>query len=298
MADVLAMKEIEDKAASLGIDLSTIDLDSIHLPHGEDCGILSDDEEVFQEENLEFDTGFGNIIVVDNTPVVTKEKFAKLEGVIRKIFNQMGVIKDDGFWMPVDPVTEKTVGYCFIEYNTPQEAELAKEKAQGYKLDHSHIFTVSMFDDFDRFMRVPDEWAPPPRKEYAPGENLQQWLTDAKARDQFVIRASSDTEVLWNDARHLKPDPIYKRAVSGHHIPMVCYGFGDDGRGAMAMMGALMQQACLSNLHLSQGLIWDGLGCKEWMLELKIRVLHCQVRYSELCVRCSECLQTALLCFT
>lgn len=80
----------------------------------------SDDEEVFQEENLEFDTGFGNIIVVDNTPVVTKEKFAKLEGVIRKIFNQMGVIKDDGFWMPVDPVTEKTVGYCFIEYNTPQ----------------------------------------------------------------------------------------------------------------------------------------------------------------------------------
>ncbi|XP_058726681.1 glycine-rich cell wall structural protein 2-like [Vicia villosa] len=32
----------------------------------------------------------------------------------------------------------------------------------------------------------------------------------------------------------------------------VCYGFGDDGRGAMAMMGTLMQQTCLSNLHLSQ----------------------------------------------
>ena len=47
-------------------------------------------------------------------------------------------------------------------------------------------------------------------------ENLQDWLTDAKARDQFVIRAGSDTEVLWNDARHLKPDPVYKRAVSGH----------------------------------------------------------------------------------
>ena len=26
-----------------------------------------------------------------------------------------------------------------------------------------------MFDDFDRFMKVPDEWAPPPNKEYAPG---------------------------------------------------------------------------------------------------------------------------------
>jgi hypothetical protein len=49
-------------------------------------------------------------------------------------------------------------------------------------------------------------------------ENLQQWLTDEKARDQFVIRAGSDTEVLWNDARHLKPEPVYKRAVSRSSI--------------------------------------------------------------------------------
>ncbi|KAA8518538.1 hypothetical protein F0562_016012 [Nyssa sinensis] len=43
-------------------------------------------------------------------------------------------------------------------------------------------------------------------------ENLQHWLTDDKARDQFVIRAGSDTEVLWNDGRHLKPEPVYKRS--------------------------------------------------------------------------------------
>lgn len=45
-------------------------------------------------------------------------------------------------------------------------------------------------------------------------ENLQKWLTDEKARDQFVIRAGSDTEVLWNDTRQLKPEPVYKRPVS------------------------------------------------------------------------------------
>ena len=45
-------------------------------------------------------------------------------------------------------------------------------------------------------------------------ENLQKWLADEKARDQFVIRAGSYTEVLWNDARQLKPDPVYKRQVS------------------------------------------------------------------------------------
>lgn len=69
---------------------------------------------------MEFDTGFGNVIVVDNLPVVPKEKFEKLEGVIRKIYGQIGVIKEDGLWMPVDPDTQKTLGYGFIEYNTPQ----------------------------------------------------------------------------------------------------------------------------------------------------------------------------------
>ncbi|KAG4403495.1 hypothetical protein GLYMA_01G122232v4 [Glycine max] len=27
-----------------------------------------------------------------------------------------------------------------------------------------------MFDDFDRFMKVPNEWAPPETKPYAPGK--------------------------------------------------------------------------------------------------------------------------------
>lgn len=52
-------------------------------------------------------------------------------------------------------------------------------------------------------------------------ENLQHWLTDEKARDQFVIRAGSDTEVLWNDARQLKADPVYKRNVSESFLDSV-----------------------------------------------------------------------------
>lgn len=82
--------------------------------------LASDDEDVYEDDQLEFDSGFGNIIVVDNLPVVPREKFEKLEGVIRKIYSQIGVIKEEGLWMPVDPETQKTLGYCFIEYNTPQ----------------------------------------------------------------------------------------------------------------------------------------------------------------------------------
>jgi translation initiation factor 3 subunit B len=80
----------------------------------------SDDEDVYQGDNLELNTGFGNIIIVDNLPVVPREKFDKLEGVVRKIYSQIGMIKEDGgLWMPVDSETQKTLGYCFIEFNTP-----------------------------------------------------------------------------------------------------------------------------------------------------------------------------------
>ncbi|KAL5162616.1 Villin-3 [Glycine soja] len=41
MADVVVTKEIEDTALRLGVDLSTLDLDAIRLPPGEDCGLLS-----------------------------------------------------------------------------------------------------------------------------------------------------------------------------------------------------------------------------------------------------------------
>ncbi|XP_010525888.1 PREDICTED: eukaryotic translation initiation factor 3 subunit B [Tarenaya hassleriana] len=207
----MAAVDVEAWAARLGVDLSQVDLDSVRLPPGEDFGIVSDDEDVYKDDQLEFDTGFGNIIVVDHLPVVPKEKFEKLEGVVRKIYNQLGVIKEDGIWMPIDPDTKMTLGYCFIEFNTPEEAKNAKDKTHGYKLDRSHIFAVNMFDDIDRLMKVEEKWSAPETKPYMPGENLQKWLTDEKARDQFVIRSGADTEVLWNDARHLKPEPVHKR---------------------------------------------------------------------------------------
>lgn len=88
---------------------------------------FSDDEEKLrQEDSLEFESGFGNIMVVDNLPVVPPEKYDKLEGVVKKIYSQIGVIKEDGLWMPVNPETQKTLGYCHIEYNTPQVFSLTR----------------------------------------------------------------------------------------------------------------------------------------------------------------------------
>ena len=40
MVDVMVMKEIEATATRVGVDLSSIDLDSIRLPTGDDLGIV------------------------------------------------------------------------------------------------------------------------------------------------------------------------------------------------------------------------------------------------------------------
>ncbi|KAF8694884.1 hypothetical protein HU200_037984 [Digitaria exilis] len=213
---LMTMDGIEARARELGIDLYSVDLDTITLPAGEDSSILSDndDDEILKNENLpELEMGYANTIVVDNLPVVLPEMFEKLEIAIRKFFSHtsVGVIKEDGFWMPVNPDTNMTCGYCFIEYNTPEEAELAKEICNGLKLDKSHPFVVNVFDDFERYKKVPDEWMPPEIKPCTRGENLQRWITDEKARDQFVIRAGTSTEVYWNDTRQLVPELVYRK---------------------------------------------------------------------------------------
>ncbi|XP_025801980.1 eukaryotic translation initiation factor 3 subunit B-like isoform X2 [Panicum hallii] len=202
---------LEARARELGIDLSSIDLDAITLPAGEDLDTPSDDDEILQNEDPpEVEMGFANTIVVDNLPVVPPEKFEKLGNIIRKIFSHASAIKEGGFWMPVNADTNVTYGYCFIEYNTPQEAQLAREMGNGYKLDKSHILVVNIFDDFERYMKVPDEWTAAETKPYTPGENLHKWLTDENARDQFVMRAGTYTEVYWNDARQLSSELIYQ----------------------------------------------------------------------------------------
>eukprot|EP00271_Cylindrocystis_brebissonii_P008842 TRINITY_DN23358_c0_g1_i1.p1 TRINITY_DN23358_c0_g1~~TRINITY_DN23358_c0_g1_i1.p1 ORF type:complete len:867 (-),score=244.90 TRINITY_DN23358_c0_g1_i1:372-2972(-) len=198
----------------VNIDWSQVNLDDVVLPPGEDFGIRSDDEEE-EEEALESESGFGSVIVVDNLPNVEPSKFDKLAGVVKKIFSQMGTIRENGLFMPVhedeEETKRKTKGYAFIEYASPQEAQAAREQTDNYKLDKAHIFQVSMFDDFEKYARVPEVYTPPQLAEYTPSENIWQWLMDERGRDQFVIRFASETEVYWNDARQGKPDPVYHR---------------------------------------------------------------------------------------
>jgi len=46
--------------------------------------------------------------------------------------------------------------------------------------------------------------------------NRGSWTS--RARDQFVVRHGSDTEVFWNDVRQGKPELVYSRKVGPHTV--------------------------------------------------------------------------------
>ena len=61
------------------------------------------------------------------------------------------------------------------------EAQTRKDQTHGYKLDKSHIFVVNMFDDFDKYMNVSNEWIPPEIKPYTPEVKFIIYSGDTKA---------------------------------------------------------------------------------------------------------------------
>ncbi|KAJ0970720.1 hypothetical protein J5N97_018679 [Dioscorea zingiberensis] len=91
MAEVVSMADIEATSLRLGIGISSADLNAIQNPSWRGlrhqkvflctfstltliCFCSDDDEDLYQEDGFEMEAWFGNIIVVDNLPVVPPEK--------------------------------------------------------------------------------------------------------------------------------------------------------------------------------------------------------------------------------
>ena len=193
------------------VDWGKVDPESVTLPaeeierYGLDQPVTVDMEDAKQE------TGFASVIVVDNLPQIPEAKFPKLLSVLTKIFSQIGEIREGGLLMPQDE-SKTTLGYAFVEFATEQQAQSAVEQTNGYKLDKSHIFKVCKFDDFEKYTKVPDEYAAPAPKPFTQRENTQAWMMDQRGRDQFVCRFGDETEIFWNDPQTKKGEEVYRRS--------------------------------------------------------------------------------------
>jgi translation initiation factor 3 subunit B len=125
----IAQELFPDQPPGFPVDLEDFDLRDVRLPEGEEFGIRSDEDDG-DEEDVATETGFGSVIgeryfcsgregkharrwshsliacweflsVVSNLPTVAPEKYDKLTGVIKKIYSQIGDIREgQSEWRP------------------------------------------------------------------------------------------------------------------------------------------------------------------------------------------------------
>jgi len=166
-------------------------------------------EEDHGEPEVEMESGFSKIIVVDNVPVVTKDKYEKLKTVINRIFGAFGAIHDIHL---IQDVEGGTKGYVFIEYTTPEAARTAVEKTHKSQMDAKHTLLVHHYDEFNKIMDTPDAYSAPVPPAHVPQENLRSWLQEKRVIDQYALRYADQTEVLWNDIKMgEEPETVVKR---------------------------------------------------------------------------------------
>ncbi|CAG8445506.1 7837_t:CDS:2 [Ambispora leptoticha] len=181
------------------------------LPETEEELDFTDIEEKYQ---VPFEEGFDTIIVVDNVPIVDESKKDKLFKFITKIFKQAGDIKEGGINMPmeVDPETEKLTskGYLFIEFETPEQANLAVKQLDNYPMDKNHVLAVNRFTDIEKYSQIQDTYVEPEEEKFVEKEHLRSWLTDPQARDQFVLYRGDDVYIYWNRKTE-PPEEVHKR---------------------------------------------------------------------------------------
>lgn len=156
-----------------------------------------------------FEPDYESSIVVDGTPITTTDKVPKLLGALLKVFIQFCPnLTVDDIELPVDSSTGSTYGFCFIKFESKDQAERAVELAQGFAMG-KNIFKLSKYADLIKYGSLSDEFVNPTLPSFKPRPDPTDWLCDPLGRDQFVVRYAKETEVYWASASNEEPVPVY-----------------------------------------------------------------------------------------
>ncbi|RCK66454.1 Eukaryotic translation initiation factor 3 subunit B [Candida viswanathii] len=162
------------------------------------------------EQKYEVDIGLDNYVIVDGAPVAPEAKVPVLTKVLRKLFSQAGEIVegDDGIYMPLE--NGKSKGYLFIQFKTPEMADVAIKKLHGKKLDQNHRLLVNKLSDMEKFGvegAVSEQFVEPEIEPFKSHGYLKSWLQDEQGRDQVVLHFSESVGVYWNK-KASDPEPV------------------------------------------------------------------------------------------
>merc|ERR1712232_469785 len=77
---------------------------------------------------------FDATIVLRNLPKVPQAKLEKLTKVLTKLMNKVGPLSEVGIHMPFDEAKGSSLGFAFVEFASPDNAERAIDVFQGYQM--------------------------------------------------------------------------------------------------------------------------------------------------------------------
>lgn len=147
---------------------------------------------------------------MDNLPLIGPEKVEKLTQVILKIYKQFSETLDaSDLFMPLNPATNTTFGYCFIRFAKSEDATKAVQLTQGFPISKTNLFKVSLYSDLEKYLDYSDEYVPLVRPPLKPRPDVVSWLTDPHCRDQFVTHYGFETEISWANQNGEEPTKIY-----------------------------------------------------------------------------------------
>jgi uncharacterized protein with WD repeat len=87
------------------------------------------------------------------------------------------------------------------------------------------VLQITTFAQANEYLNVPDEQPAIVPPEYEQQEDLNSWLIDARARDQYVLRWAENTEIFWNDPMGDKLEPCYsKKGWTDTHVAWSPHG--------------------------------------------------------------------------
>lgn len=181
------------------------DLDALADEAAELDGYFSDTPLDPQPNYPDLDESMDAAIVVSNLPKVPAAKVEKLTKVVMKLLSRIGNLHETedfgGFLMPTDE-EGNTLGFCFVEYDSPESALKAVEVLQGYSFDKNHTLHVTQYPRAKELATLESaEFKEPDLPPFQEKPNALEWLEDPNQRDAFVVRHGKETIVRWFDAQ-------------------------------------------------------------------------------------------------
>jgi translation initiation factor 3 subunit B len=95
------------------------------------------------------------------------------------------------------------MGFCFVEYETPEEAKNAVDVLKDYKFDKNHSLAVTPFPRAQHLSKVEEKSFQEPKPEpFVEKPDANSWLEDPNQRDQFMLRHGREMAVMWSDGKN------------------------------------------------------------------------------------------------